>query len=64
MKAACPECGRVHPSDCVRAVGRFDDGATVYAARLPEALVRQTRAEAESDWCRARAGKRPKGKRP
>lgn len=57
LKPFCPECGRVHPSDCVRAVGRFDDGAAVYAARLPEALVRQTRAEAEADWCKAMAAR-------
>ena len=57
MKPVCPTCGHVHPSDCVRAVGRFDDGAAVYAARLPEALVRQTRAEAEADWCKAMAAR-------
>ena len=50
----CPECGRIHPSDCVRAGWRFDppdDYSTTYRADYPDAPIRLSRTEAEADWC-------------
>lgn len=43
--------GRIFGSDAARAVGRFDpDGPRGYrAATMPDAPLRETRAEAEAD---------------
>ena len=47
----CPACGRVHPSDCVRALGRFGDSPPLYRANLTLSPARRSREEAEADWC-------------
>lgn len=52
------ECGRIHPSDCVRALGRFlDGGSHTYRADYHGAPIRFDPAEAEADWCHHHATK-------
>lgn len=49
MKTPCP-CGRIHASDAVRAVNRFNpDRPTGW--RAGDGQVRATRAEAMADVC-------------
>lgn len=52
----CPSCGWVHGGDEVVAVGRFDPAApTRYrAVNVPDAPLRETRAEAMRDVCDTR----------
>ena len=51
----CPQCDRIHPSDCARVFGsRFAPGPKKYVAQFPGATPRDTRGEAEADYCRYR----------
>ena len=47
----CPKCGRIHGSDCVRALGRFGTSAPLYRANYPLSPAHRDPAEAEADWC-------------
>lgn len=51
----CPRCNTVHPSNAAVAVGRFGTTPRGYVANLTDrpTVLRQTRAEAEADYCAA-----------
>jgi hypothetical protein len=60
MSAPCAKCGRVHPTDAVIALGRFNNTGAVgwYAVNAPFSARRPTRDEAMADWCRMMAAQR------
>ena len=55
MSPACPHCRTIHPAEAVRAIGRFDRRrTTTYAAAYTGAPTRETREQAEADYCQWR----------
>jgi hypothetical protein len=56
MNALCQTCHHHHERTWVYAEGRFHDGPTAYRARIPDAPLRATRAEAMADACAAMSG--------
>lgn len=58
MSAMCPACERVHCAAEVRAVGRFQPQPSGYRHDWSPRVF-DTRAEAEADLCRIRAGSKP-----
>lgn len=46
----CPRCGWVHGSDAARAIGVFS-GLKGWRANYPDAPLRQSRDDAETDYC-------------
>ena len=55
--STCPNCGRVHGSDCVIALRRFFKPDITYRARFDGAPERDKRPQAEADWCHHHATK-------
>lgn len=57
MNAMCQTCHHHHLPTWVYAEGRFHrNGPIKYRARIPDAPLRATRAEAMADACAAMAG--------
>lgn len=55
MSNVCPACGFHHAPDDAAAVDRFEAHASGYRSTLmPDAPLRETRAEAEADTCQWR----------
>ena len=55
MKPACPRCRTINPAEAVRAIDRFDRRrTTTYAAAYTGAPIRETREQAEADYCQWR----------
>lgn len=51
MKARCPNCQTIHPSNAARIVGMFSYDHPVFRADYEGAPRRYTRTEAETDYC-------------
>ena len=52
MSHVCPECQTIHPSNASIAIGRFmPGGAYGYIANVPGAPIRDSREQANNDYC-------------